>query len=318
MGALMVEAATIFGGGSAHSALENLALMAAEVGMNPRGCLGTAAMAFNCADLLKDFAFVPRANGVLDKYPLVALNIAAFERFRDMKTHLDESNNNDPSWFDTYGWPGAGIWQLILASASGKRTSAGPLDRQSVGMLPPTFVEYSAHDTTLNTFFAATGNATYAYPVFGAAVVVEVYGRNATAANASVPDDENFFARPLYGYPNQVPSTSRDPNQAYSYVWEPFAITCQRADGSVYRTTAGCVLADWKRFADTRTATDPCVADPADLAAQFCDPVTHPDAPPVGPLGDLCRRYRQACPFVACGSGAYLTADLKCNQIPQS
>ena len=188
------------------------------------------------------------------------------------------------------GWPGAPLLSAMLDAAKNG----------------PELTEFSAHDTTIMPLYSAMGNHSWAYPDFATAVIFEVYEGSSSAATKDSSD--NLFVKVRVGTCDQYPGT-------HAYTITDYVASCMNAAGELYRTAAGCPLADLERFAATRTGTFAskmpmgCYAWPHDLVVNNCTGMG-----PVDPSSH-CGAFRQQCPFTACGAGKYMTADLACHPI---
>jgi hypothetical protein len=172
----------------------------------------------------------------------------------------------------------------------------------------PVLLHYSGHDITLMPFAETIGNVSLTNPLFGGAFVVELHG---TSPNATV--------RVRYGEPNQAFGSSHE------YSFFDLGLKCiNSTTGQQYDAPrhAGCPLADWAAYVQTRGPTSPagiCYLPLDVLEAIDCLPQqTRPER-----MHSNCVYYRQQCPQWAClaptfvaGSGSSLLDPMSLQCIP--
>lgn len=254
-----------------------------ECSLLPPACLAEAI----------DFVAYAISEGEINRFPtakkfLPQLAQARLMLFKWIFGAYDENIANNTYNRDA-GWEGVNLAQAMLGTAA-----KGAL-----------LTEFSGHDTTLMPLFASLGNLTYAYPDFGTAFILEVYG------SADGSGDLNVVAK--------IASIGQEPALQNTVTFTSYQLTCMSSSGTQYPSdpVVGCPLADLNAFVATRTGVDAstvspsnCYAWPSDSQFIQCDPVKNSgsvkaDSP--------CGKYRSACPFVACGAGRYMTPTLGCN-----
>jgi hypothetical protein len=254
-----------------------------------------------------DFLASMIAEGRIGEFPIgaqiyPALAAARLLFFKAIEGQWDTQVLNN-TYFEEAGWPAASLFTSMLNSAKSDGT---------------VLAEFSGHDITLMPLYAAMGNLSFVYPSFATAVVFEVYHDESLVSKASMfgtgKKDVNtsaLFVKALVAHCDQLPGV-------HTYNYTSYALTCMNAAYQTYVTEDGCPFDDLARFASTRFGSkglfvaDSCYGWPHDLEVNGCLPqnASIPNLP--------CARYRAACPFVACGPGRYMSADLNCNTVPSN
>ena len=238
-----------------------------------------------------DFISYAISEGQLGEFPLAQqflpqLNEARLLLFRWIYGVFDESIVNTTYHRDA-GWAGLALAEAMVSAANSKSVILS---------------EFSGHDTTLMPLYASLGNLTFTYPEFGTAFVLEVY-----------ESGSSLNVVPFVATIGQVPALQT------TVTFTPYQLNCLSSANGVYPSDPvnGCPLADFEAYIATRKGTmasavspSTCYGWPKDLTTLACDPIKNAGSVSAH---SACGKYRAACPFVACGSGRYMTPSLGCN-----
>lgn len=277
---------------------EDLKLIGDEIGLSEE-CdpASPAYFPFQCAIDAEDFYSCAMTTGKTAALPITgkfygllvqcleSYNLYAMGKFDQLT-----NGGNFTRAVGTFGFP---LAVDIIQRMKQSLPSGNPVPTMS-----PVLSHYSGHDITLIPLYNTLGNTTLLNPLFGAAMIFEVWAKDgATSSNS-------FFVTAKIGQPGQTPDTN------FSYTFSNFTMSCMTNKRVVYQSSSGCPLGDFENYVLNRgpqSAMGTCYTSEATRAILNC---TFSD-PPTAP--SYCNYYRSMC-IDACGQGGAMTPQYECVQ----